>query len=140
MTFTLQAAQIPATGMEIGIPEEWTVFHDGGRLLAVDVASSGFAASLNVTVDSGAASLPADLLGPLSDALVAPTFIDVDVNDDAVDLLFCHLAGGISATALQRYTVTSEGLLVATVTAATSNWGAVANLAEDIVTSLRAAE
>lgn len=139
MTTALQGTQIPQTAMMIGVPEGWTIFREGSRLLAVEADATSFATSVNVTVDPEADALPADVLTPLTDALIAPAFVNLNMNDDAVDVLVCHLAGGISATALQRYVVTPKGLLVATVTAATSRWEDVADLAESIVNSLRAA-
>jgi hypothetical protein len=68
--------------------------------------------------------------------LLAPLLLDVREREDGVDVLLCHLAGGISATALQRQVVVPEGLLVLTFTAATSRWVELAPLAEKLLNSL----
>ena len=41
-------------------------------------------------------------LTTLAESLVAPAFVDLSVDGATMDVLVCHLAGGLSATALQR--------------------------------------
>jgi hypothetical protein len=70
---------------------------------------------------------------------VAPALLDGAVGEGRADVLLCHLAGGISATARQRQVVVAEGLLVLTFTAATSRWAELADLADEVLDSLEPA-
>jgi hypothetical protein len=122
------------------VPEDWRVVTSGTDpgLVAVENATGRFAASLTVVLEPGRTELPAAPLASATAALVAPTVIDVRTGEADLDVLLCHLVGSVSATARQRQVVVDEGLLVLTVTAATSRWVETAPLADELLDSLEA--
>ena len=135
-TTTLQSVSLPDAPVSIGVPEGWQTVSDDGQLLAVEPDRNDFSTSVHLALYPEVRELPADPLTTLAESLVAPAFVDLSVDGATMDVLVCHLAGGLSATALQRYVLSADGLVVATVTGGTARWPEIADLARDIVSSL----
>lgn len=131
---------VPGSRARVLVPEPWhvTAEPDGG-LFAVEDVPGRFATSLVAVLDPGRTEQLEDPVGAATAPLVTPAVIDVRTGERGTDVLVCHLAGGISATALQRQVVVPEGLLVLTVTAATARWTEVADLAGELLDSLEPA-
>jgi hypothetical protein len=128
---------VPGTGLGIRVPAEWRVAADPAvGLLAVEDVERRFATTLTTVLDPAQRELPAAPARSAMALLVAPSLLDVEVGERGVDVLVCHLAGGVSATARQRQVVVPEGLLVLTFTAATSRWAELAGLAVETLDSL----
>jgi hypothetical protein len=130
---------VPGTCATVRLPGDWRTSADVEiGLLSVEDVDRRFAATLTTTLDREQHQLPAAPAGEAMSMLVTPALLDVQVAEHGVDLLLCHLAGGISATARQRQVVVPEGLLVLTFTAATSRWAELADLADEVLGSLEA--
>ena len=131
---------VPGTRSAVLVPAAWRVSAEPEvGLLAVEDVPGRFAASFSAVLEAGRTD---GLVNPVASAtapLVAPAVVDVRADERGVEILVCHLAGGISATALQRQVLVAEGLLVLTVTAATSRWAELGGLADELVDSLEAA-
>jgi hypothetical protein len=128
---------VPGTTSTVRLPELWRTSVDPAiGLLSVEDVIGRFAASLTATLDPGQHALPEAPARDAMTVLVAAALLDTHVEEGRADVLVCHLAGGISATALQRQVVVAEGLLVLTFTAATSRWAELAPLADELLDSL----
>jgi hypothetical protein len=137
---SLVRTPVPGASSTVGVPGTWQTSADPAvGLLAVEPATGRFAASLTAAVDPTRQALPDAPAQEAMTVLVAPLLLDSDTAEGCADVLLCHLAGGISATVRQRQVVVPEGLLVLTVTAATSRWAEVADLAEELLDSLEPA-
>jgi hypothetical protein len=132
--------QLPGTGARLRLPAGWRTSADPEvGLLSVEDVERRFASTVTAALDADRSELPAAPASAAMGMLVAPVLLDVQASEHGVDLLLCHLAGGISATARQRQVVVPEGLLVLTFTAATSRWAEVAGLADELLDSLERA-
>jgi hypothetical protein len=107
--------------------------------MVVEDVEGQFAASFSTVLDPTQHHVPADPGDAATLMLLAPLILDVRPAERSADVLVCHLAGGVSATARQRQVVVPEGLLVLTFTAATSRWAELAGLADELLGSLEAA-
>ena len=137
---TLVRTPVPGSSATVGVPEGWRTSADPAvGLLAVEDVRGRFASSLTAAVDPTRQALPDAPAREAMTVLVGPLLLDSDTSEGRADVLLCHLAGGISATVRQRSVVVPEGLLVLTVTAATSRWTEVADLAEELLGSLEPA-
>jgi hypothetical protein len=131
---------VPGTDTTLGMPVGWRTATDPDvGLLSVEPGEGRFVASVVVSVDRSQHEALPDPAAAAALMLLAPVVIDVETADDRVDVLICHLAGSISATALQRQVLVEEGLLVVTFTAATSRWSELCDLAREVVDSIGAA-
>lgn len=131
------AQQVPGTASSIRLPAAWRTSADSSvGLLAIEDVSGRFATSLTATLDPTQHALPQEPGRAAAAMLVTPLLLDEQVTGERADLLLCHLAGGVSATARQRQIVVPEGLLVLTFTAATSRWTELADLAAELLDSL----
>ena len=137
---TLVETAVPGTTSTLRVPDDWRVTAEPGvGLLAVEDVTGRFASSLSTALDPTQRALPEAPAHEAMSALVAPALLDASAGGGRADVLLCHLAGGISATARQRQVVVPEGLLVLTFTAATSRWADVADLADELLDSLEQA-
>jgi hypothetical protein len=135
MTTVTQA--IPGTTATVRVPGDWRTATDPAMgLLSVEDVTGRFASSLTTVLDPTQHALSEAPARAAMAALVAPALIDADAAEGRADVLVCHLAGGISATARQRQVVIPEGLLVLTFTGATSRWAELAPLADELIDSL----
>jgi len=129
--------QIPGTTSTVRVPADWRTTTDPGiGLLAVEDMTGRFASSLTTMLDPTQHALSQAPARAAMAGLVAPALLDTDGGEGRADVLVCHLAGGISATAKQRQVVVPEGLLVLTFTAATSRWAVLAPVADELLDSL----
>lgn len=137
---TLTRSTLPGTPISIGVPAEWrTSSDDQVGLLAVEDVTGRFAASVNVLVVPGADEVPAEAVGATMAPLVAPQLLHLHAEDDSVEFLLCHLVVEFSVTLLQRQVLIPAGLVVTTVTAATSRWAELSDLAVSVLDSLEVA-
>jgi hypothetical protein len=137
---TLVETVVPGTASSVRVPEDWRVTADPEiGLLAVEDVTGRFASSLTTVLDPTQRALSDAPAQAAMAMLVAPALLDGAVGEGRADVLLCHLAGGISATARQRQVVVAEGLLVLTFTAATSRWAELADLADEVLDSLEPA-
>jgi hypothetical protein len=137
---TLTPRPIPGCRAQVRVPEDWHVLPGTeAGLVAVEAVPGRFAASVTAVLERGQTEPPADPVASATALLVTPVVLDVRAGEGDAEVLLCHLAGGISATARQRQVVVDDGLLVLTVTAATSRWAEVADVADRILDSLEAA-
>ena len=134
---TLTETSLPATSLTVGLPSTWTATDgpDGG-LLAVEDVAGRFAASVSALVVRDAPEIPADAVAATMAPLVAPQLLHLRADEGMVEFLLCHLVAEYSVTALQRQVLTDEGLVVLTVTTATSRWSELADLAVEVLDSL----
>ncbi len=140
---TLTTERLHGTELIADIPQGWRVgAHEGLALAAVDPDAGEFAPNVTVIIDArnetptvwSAAAVLASM------ANVVP----VDIRALAkpvigVEMLFCHLVGSVSVTTLQRQVATSAGAATVTVSCATADWGRIADLATQVVASVREA-
>jgi hypothetical protein len=128
---------VPGTALAVRVPDAWQSTADPRfGLMSIEDVTGRFAASFTTVLDRSARELPPSPAAAAVNSLVAPVILDVDAREDGVDLLLCHLAGSISATARQRQVLFPDGLVVLTFTAATSRWLDLADLADTLLDSL----
>ena len=128
---------VPGTALDVRVPDAWQSTADPRLgLVSIEDVKGRFAASFTTVLDPTARELPPSPAAAAMNSLVAPVLLDVDARKDGVDLLLCHLAGDISATARQRQVLFPDGLVVLTFTAATSRWVDLADLADTLLDSL----
>jgi hypothetical protein len=132
--------EVPGTTATVRVPADWrTRTEPDLGLLSVEDVTGSFASSLSTVLDPTQHALSEAPARAAMAALVAPALIDAEAGEGRADVVVCHLAGGISATARQRQVVVPEGLLVLTFTAATSRWAELAGLADELIDSLEVA-
>jgi hypothetical protein len=129
--------EVPGTTLSVRLPQDWrTAVDPAVGLLSVEPVVDRFAATLTTVLDTSEHELPTAPAASAMAMLVAPALLDVEQGEGRIDVLLCHLAGGVSATARQRQVVVPEGLLILTFTAATSRWHELAGLADATLDSL----
>jgi hypothetical protein len=131
---------IGGTSLTLGVPDGWrTSVEPHLGLLSVEPVEGRFAATFTALLEPGRREMVENPAAAATAMLLAPVLLDLRLTDTSADVLVCHLAGPISVTAIQRQVIVAEGLLALTFTAATSRWGELCGLADEVLDSIGAA-
>lgn len=132
---------LPGLHLAVGVPSTWLVTQPDPlvAMMALEPVHGVFPTSVTVLVDGAHDQSVHDPVGAAIALLNLPLVLSVasSASGKTVDLLLCHIAGTTSVTSLQRQSVVDVGLVVVTVTAATSRWGQMAPTAREIINSVK---